>query len=81
MKYITTKTIKLSICSCGESVLNDSIELGTEYTIYPESIKHGFKYHCGRCNITQNNISVILANSVLNSTDAPRYLPIELFEL
>lgn len=40
--------IKLSICTCGFPLLDESIPLGTEYTINPEMTASG-TIVCGGC--------------------------------
>lgn len=75
-----TKTIKKSICPCSFSVLHDDIELGSEFTVYPSSITSGFKYKCGGCGKTQNDVTVVLASSITNQSASPNYLPIGIFD-
>lgn len=81
MKPAQVKLASLSICPCGGSVLDDSILLGTEYTVYPESIRTGFRYGCGACGRICKNVSVILADQILDPDAPPRYLPLDLFDL
>lgn len=73
------KLIKLSICPCGFNVLHDDIGLGTEYTIYPSTIRTGFKYFCGGCQRTQNDITVVDADQLGGGKPMP--LPLGLFQI
>lgn len=77
---IKMKLIRLSICPCGFSTLDDSIALGTTYTVYPDSIKMGFSYFCGGCKRTLTNVIVIKADQLIHTDLPPDYLPLNLFD-
>ena len=79
MKGLTVKLTRLSICPCGEPVLFDSIPLGTEYRVYPETIRRGFSYRCGVCGRIQKDIPVIVADHRDRSGQGE--LPLALFDL
>lgn len=79
MKVVIVKLAALSICECGEPVMHDHIPLGTEYRVYPETIRHGFIYGCGRCRRVQQDIAVIDADNRNGIGRAP--LPLALFDL
>jgi len=76
----TARLKQLSICPCRDTVLNEGIGVGTEYTVYPESISGGFTYRCGACGAVQENVTCILADNRCDKTQPPMPLPLELFE-
>jgi ribosomal protein S27AE len=81
-KFMTGEKVKLlnlSCCPCGFPVLHDHIKLGAEYTIYPETIRNGFKYFCGGCGRTQNDVIVVDADQP--SGGEPMPLPLVLFQV
>jgi hypothetical protein len=69
----------LSICPCGYSVLDDRIELGAKYIVDLASTRGGFRYRCGKCGKSQDNVTVIDANQILKPDAAPAPLPYDLF--
>ena len=71
------KLVNLSCCPCGFPVLHDHIKLGAEYTIYPETIRDGYKYFCGGCQRLQANITVVDADQSNGEGAMP--LPLSLF--
>ena len=79
MKTTIVTLSALSICDCGEPVLHDHIPLGTKYRVYPETIRHGFLYGCGRCGRVQHDVAVIDADQRDGQGRAP--LPLALFDL
>jgi hypothetical protein len=79
MKGLTVKLTRLSICPCGEPVLMDEIPLGTTYRVYPETIRRGFSYRCGKCGRLQYNVQVISADNRDGSGRGE--LPLALFDL
>lgn len=80
MPKIKAKVVRLSICACGEPVLDESIGLGAEYEIDPETIRGGFSYFCGGCRTTQKQIVIVEANQKLHPERPPAPLPLALFE-
>lgn len=83
MKEAIAKLTKLSICPCGFTLLRDEIPLGTEYTVYPDSVEENrqFTLICGGCRGRVNGLGRILARSVLNPDARPMYLPLEIFDV
>lgn len=83
MKIAITKLVKLSICPCGYSLLHEDIQLGTEYTVYPEASdpEHPFVLICGGCGQPSQGKGYILARSTRNPDAEPGPLPLELFEI
>lgn len=77
---IKMRLVRLTICPCGFSTLDDSIALGTTYTVYPDTIKMGFSYYCSGCKRTLSNIVAIKANSVIDTEEPAEYLPLGLFD-
>ena len=71
--------LSLSICPCGFGVLDDRIEAGTKYIVDLASVRGGFRYRCGGCGKSQDNVTVIDANQVLRPAAAPAPLPYDLF--
>jgi hypothetical protein len=69
----------LSICPCGYAVLDDRIEIGAKYTVDLGSVRGGFRYRCGRCKQSQDNVTVIDANQILRPAADPAPLPYDLF--
>jgi hypothetical protein len=80
MKYEIKALRKLSICPCGFAVLDDSIQVGTKYRLYMESMSAHFRYRCGRCGKLQYGVAVVNANSVLHPDNPPAPIPYGLFE-
>jgi hypothetical protein len=70
---------RLSICTCGFPVLDDSVPVGTVYLVDPRTIRSGYRYRCGGCGWTQTGVTVVDALSVLNPAAEPRPLPYDLF--
>lgn len=70
---------RLSICECGHAVLDDSIQVGTEYLVDLSSCRGGFRYGCGGCGRWQEDIVVVNASSILRPTAEPAPLPMGLF--
>jgi hypothetical protein len=79
-KAVQTKLIKLSICDCGFSTLNESIKLGTVYTIYPVTIRDRRVYQCGGCHKVYKNVTIVDADQRLYSKHPPIPLPLEIFD-
>jgi hypothetical protein len=76
---LTVKLSNLSICPCGESVLDQSIPLGTEYQVHPETIQRGFAYRCGKCGEAQSDVAVIFVENRDGLSGG--VLPLALFDL
>lgn len=70
---------RLSICSCGYGVLDDSIQVGVNYRLDLATEQRGYRYTCGRCGRTQYNLQVVNASQVLNPDMPFRPLPVALF--
>lgn len=77
------KLIKLSICKCGFSLLHDDIKLGTEYTVYPDTIdtEDGYMLICGGCGKLRHGKGRIYVGSLFNPQARPAKLPLEIFEI
>lgn len=73
--------IKTSICPCGFLLLHDDIELGTEYTVYPDTIdpNDGYMLMCGGCGKLRTGRGRIYTKSHFNPSAAPAKLPLEIF--
>ena len=71
----------LSICPCGDTVLCESIGIGTEYSIHLDTVTCGFTYRCGACGATQYNVSCVLVDDRYDKTLPPMPMPIALFDL
>jgi hypothetical protein len=79
---ITQLTLRrLSICECGFAVLDDSIQLGTVYNADADSVRHLYRYRCGGCGKTQDNVRVIKCSQKLNPDMPMAPLPLALFEV
>ncbi len=76
MKSVTLK--RLSICKCGFHTLDESIKLGTIYTIDEISVRGGFSYFCGGCKRTMYNVEVVKASQVLHPERPMMWLPYDL---
>jgi hypothetical protein len=74
------RLVRLSICPCGFSTLDDSILVGQTYVVYPGTIKMGFSYFCGGCKRTLTNIVAIKADQIIETDLKPEYLPLRLFD-
>lgn len=77
---VTARLKQLSICPCRDTVLHESIGVGTEYTVHPESISGGFVYRCGACGQVQEDVACILADDRHDKTQPPMPIPLALFE-
>lgn len=78
--------IKLSICTCGFTTLNDDIPLGAIYPVIPETVRGGFGYKCGGCGTIFPDIEYVQTGPRDIGTGAfspgpLRYLPAALFGL
>jgi hypothetical protein len=80
MKAIRTRLTQLSICPCGDRVLNTDVGVGTEYVIYPDSIRGGWIYACGECGRIYHDVATVLVEDRFGRCEARR-LPLALFEL
>lgn len=69
---------RLSICSCGDTVLKDGIKVGAKYMVDTVVVHEGCVYHCGKCG-KEMEIAVVLASQILNPFLPPRPLPYRLF--
>ena len=80
---VKSKLVKLSICPFGHHLLQDEIELGTEYVVFPATVKPNaeFTLLCGGCHRMVPGVGSILALSALNPTASPRPLPLEIFDI
>lgn len=78
---VKAKLKLLSSCPCGFGVLHDDILLGTEYTIYPDTIEDGATYICGKCKAKQTNVKIVMADSRFDSSITPMPLPFDMFEI
>lgn len=76
MEKVTLK--RLSICPCGETVLDDSIKLGTEYMIDHAPIPD-MKYGCGFCGRVQIGVKMVMANQIIHPDWPMAPLPLSLF--
>lgn len=75
MTGVKVKLKQLSICPCGETVLKNEIKIGAEYVIYPETIRGGYSYFCGKCKKTQAKTV-----TVVDAEPGPYPLPLSLFD-
>jgi hypothetical protein len=73
------KLERLSLCKCGFPLLNESIKLGTEYTIWPMATGPVFEWICGGCRKVNRQEVCVLASQVLHPNLPPAYLPAVLF--
>jgi len=71
--------LRLSFCSCGHNVLDDSILLGTVYEVDLSSLRDGFSYYCGGCGRVFRNVHVVNASQILHPELPPQPLPYDLF--
>lgn len=80
---VKTKLVKLSLCPCGYGLLRDTIELGTEYLVYPDTCdpEEAYTLICGGCGYKSVGVGRIYANSVHNPAAPPTPLPLEIFEI
>lgn len=74
---VKAKTVKLSLCSCGYSVLHDDIPLGTEYEVDPSLTAAG-TLTCGGCHKTFHIESIFAFN---RNGPGGGFLPRDLFEI
>ena len=77
-KAAETKTVKLarlSVCECGYSALDESIPIGTEYSVIPETATP-VTMICGGCG-KHNKLTGVYTLNRKNSHGG--YLPRELF--
>ena len=81
MNRVKVRLKELGICPCGFSVVCDHIELGTEYTIHPETIVSGYKFVCGGCGQILHNVTCVLVDDRHSPLFAPAPLPLALFDL
>ncbi len=70
---------RLSFCPCGFPVLDESITLGTEYDLLPNSVRGGFFYRCGGCGREYKDVHVVTASQILHPERPPAPLPWSLF--
>jgi len=72
---------RFSFCPCGHPALNESIQVGARYRIWPESKRKGLvAVMCGGCRIVYRDFEWVLANQLLNPDREPAWLPAILFE-
>ena len=77
---VKVRVKEVGICPCGFRILCDHIELGTEYTIHPETITAGYKLICGGCGQLYHNVTCVLVDQHPEYL-APAPLPLALFDL
>jgi hypothetical protein len=78
MKIVDKPLKRLSICTCGHPVLNESFGLGYVYTIDLGTIrKGGYNFFCGGCKTWIKDITVVDATQSSRIGMAP--LPLALF--
>jgi len=70
------KLKKLSICPCGFSVLDDSIPIGTEYTVHTD-VTDTFTFICGGCGKKHRIIGILVEPRGLGKAG---FLPKDIFE-
>jgi hypothetical protein len=80
MKLEEKPLLHLSFCPCGYPVLDDSIQIGTVYTVDSNSVRGGFSYTCGRCRRLFVNVVVVSAEQILHPERPFARLPLCLFE-
>ena len=80
LQGVKTTLVKLSICECGFSVLDDSIKIGTVYTIYPITMRDQCTLICGGCGKVHKYVSVVDASQKLHPERPPMPLPLEIFD-
>lgn len=78
---VTVKVVKTSICDCGYPTLDESIEIGTKYTIYPETLRPSLVYGCGGCGKIQFKLLGVYGDSILDPDGRPELFPADLFDL
>lgn len=66
--------VKLSICPCGENVLLDDIQVGTEYHLKGPTIP--VTYICGKCGRVHRYVPAMWASRPGRKSG---YIPIALF--
>ena len=71
------KLMRLSVCTCGYGVLDDSITEGTEYSADLDTVATMY-YRCGRCGLDQNLVTA-RCSQVLNPERPRAPLPLALF--
>jgi hypothetical protein len=76
---VQTKLERLTIFSCGAPVLQDHINIGTEYIVFPGTEVDDGYYRCARCGIEQRDIRLIDAIPVSSPNASPIPLPRDLF--
>lgn len=83
LKAVTTKLIKLSLCHCGFAMLDDSIPLGAEYLVYPQSARpeEPWGLICGKCGCITRGKGNIQAHPYGDPNSFPAPLPLELLEI
>jgi len=79
IESVQTKLERLTICSCGAPVLQDHINIGTEYIVFPATEVDDGYYRCARCGREQRDIRVIDAIAVSSPNTPPIPLPRDLF--
>ena len=72
--------IQLSICPCGEPVLNDDVEIGACYGVDLTTEKRGY-YRCGRCGCEQDSVPIVKASSRADFSASIGWLPLGLFQI
>ena len=75
IESVQTKLERLTICSCGAPVLQDHINIGTEYIVFPATEVDDGYYRCPRCGIEQRDIRLIDAIPVSSPNASPMPLP------
>jgi len=77
------KLVKLSLCPCGAPLLDESIELGTEYTMLTESCDLGQCWNliCGKCGAIMHGHGSAMVSTHLNPAAGYGRLPIQIFDL
>ena len=76
LRYMKTTIKRLSICSCGFPVLNESIKLGAEYEIEPGDTAP-FTLICGGCH-WKHAVTGVWVQATAGGR--PGYLPQTIFE-
>lgn len=75
MSVFKVKLKRKGICKCGFNVVNDDVEIGRVYLVYPETKAKGFLI-CGGCGEKQKATLVMVSN--YGDPLAP--LPVKLFK-
>lgn len=72
---LTLELKRTSICKCGYPLVEDYVDIGTQYYVVPSSQGPGFLI-CGGCGLKQSITMILVRRRGVNGAG---YVPLEMF--